>query len=421
MRSRFSLSLMATLLLSTFAQAQSTTGEAGPLLQSELTGSVRLAHWQSNRQLNGQTGVTQVAGWLNGKVRYDKLKVVADAWLAEESTAKVERRTQRQHQVRELYVEHPMLGCNTRLGRQILSWGRADGINPTDRISPRDYTLLVAEESENQSGADGMTLRCEVGQGALLFGVFAPFGGSKVPLPSHPGFQYKPADATGPVRTAVKYEQSQGALDWSVSLYHGADTLPSTDQLSFDANGLIIQLRTPTVTVFGHDGSWTPAALTGTVLRWEVAYTTAGGNAKQAENVMAVIGAEYGLGGGGTLTGQWIGQKWMHFIKPEFAPDNPAGIAAMLDAPFNRRYDQNNQALMLRWRQPWLNDSLVSELTFLYDTRRQSSFVRAKLNYALNDHWQLNAGLDHFYGQEQSNFGVLRANNTAFVGVRRLF
>jgi hypothetical protein len=31
-----------------------------------------------------------------------------------------------------------------RLGKQIVAWGRADGINPTDNLTPRDYSVMCS-------------------------------------------------------------------------------------------------------------------------------------------------------------------------------------------------------------------------------------------------------------------------------------
>lgn len=44
------------------------------------------------------------------------------------------------------------------VGRQIVVWGRADGINPTDNLSPRDYTRLVPDETDQRLGNDAIKL-----------------------------------------------------------------------------------------------------------------------------------------------------------------------------------------------------------------------------------------------------------------------
>src|SRR3989338_3899592 len=38
------------------------------------------------------------------------------------------------------------------VGKQIITWGRADGVNPTDNLSPKNYTLLLPEEGDRKTG-----------------------------------------------------------------------------------------------------------------------------------------------------------------------------------------------------------------------------------------------------------------------------
>ena len=50
-----------------------------------------------------------------------------------------------------------------KAGRQIVVWGRADRLNPTDNISSRDYTLLVASDDEQRRGAAMVQTRLGLG------------------------------------------------------------------------------------------------------------------------------------------------------------------------------------------------------------------------------------------------------------------
>ncbi|RMF87632.1 MAG: hypothetical protein D6739_01355, partial [Nitrospirae bacterium] len=43
----------------------------------------------------------------------------------------------------EAYLDRRQGGWSWRLGRQIVSWGRADAINPTDNLNPQDYREIV--------------------------------------------------------------------------------------------------------------------------------------------------------------------------------------------------------------------------------------------------------------------------------------
>lgn len=415
------LVLAAGMMIGAPASAQQASAVKG-----DIGGSARMSAWSSDRSLNERRGAAVLSAWVNAKADYSGTRFVFDGWVAGESKAAHggdARSNRERHLVREAYAGWRFSDCGARLGRQIISWGRADGINPTDRISARDYTLLVPEEADNQSGADGVQITCEVAKGTLSAGAFAPFAGSTVPLPVRSGLQYEAAPSAGPIRRALKYERNNGALDWSVSLYQGADVLPQTGALALGASGVTASLRVPTVRVLGHDGSWALSGpLAGTVMRWEAAYTK-GVNAidQRADNLMAVVGAEVGMDAGATISAQWIGQRWDNFIEPDMSPANPAGFAALVDAPFSHRYDRISHGAMLRWRKPWLNDRLVTDLTFLYDVTRQSRMVRGKANYSIDDNWRVIGAFDHFSGDEHSSFGVLKANNLLMLEVRRLF
>lgn len=415
------LALAAGMVIGAGANAQQAS-----TVTSDIGGSARLSAWSSDRSLNERRGAAVLSAWVNAKVDYSGARFVFDGWVAGESRAphaQDGRSNRQRHLVREAYADWRFGDCGARLGRQIIAWGRADGINPLDRISPRDYTLLVPEEADNQWGADGVQLNCEVANGTLSAGVFAPFAGSTVPLPLRTGLQYQTARSEGPMRRALKYERNNGALDWSLSLYQGSDVLPETGAVALGAGGVTARLRVPTVRVLGHDGSWAlPGTLAGTVLRWEAAWTKGVNDVdRRADNLMAVAGAEMGLDAGATVSVQWIGQRWNNFIEPDMSLANPAGFAALLDAPFSHRFDRVSHGAMLRWRKPWLNDRLVTDLTFLYDVTRKSRMVRGKANYSIDDQWRMVAAFDHFSGDEHSSFGVLKANNLLVLEVRRLF
>lgn len=399
--------------------------EAGAA-KGDVGGSVRMSAWSSDRSMNEARGAAVVSARINAKVDYSGAQFVFDGWVAGESRAahgQLERSNRERHLVREAFADWRFGECSARAGRQIVSWGRADGINPTDRISPRDYTLLVPEEADNQWGADGAQVRCEVADGTLSAGVFAPFAGSTMPFPRRTGLQYQAARSEGPMRRALKYERNNGALDWSLSFYHGSDVLPETGTVALGAGGVTASLRVPTVRVLGHDGSWAlPGRMAGTVMRWEAAYTKGVNHIdRRADNAMAVIGAEVGLDAGATVSLQYIGQRWGNFVEPNMSLANPAGFAAMLDAPFSHRYDRVSHGAMLRWRKPWLNERLVTDMTVVLDVTRNSRMVRGKANYAIDDHWRAGAAFDYFSGDEHSSFGVLKPNRLLMLEVRRLF
>ena len=62
--------------------------------------------------------------------------------------------------LKEAYVEYVRNRFDFRLGRQIVSWGRADGVQITDIVSPKDYSELVGQEYEDSRlPVDALKLR----------------------------------------------------------------------------------------------------------------------------------------------------------------------------------------------------------------------------------------------------------------------
>ncbi len=52
-------------------------------------------------------------------------------------------------ELRELFMEYQHEAFDVRIGRQIVVWGKADGLAITDIVSPRDYTDFLATEYED--------------------------------------------------------------------------------------------------------------------------------------------------------------------------------------------------------------------------------------------------------------------------------
>lgn len=50
--------------------------------------------------------------------------------------------------LREAWIEIYLGSLDFRLGNQIISWGRADGINPTDNLTPKDYSKFKNNEDD---------------------------------------------------------------------------------------------------------------------------------------------------------------------------------------------------------------------------------------------------------------------------------
>ena len=60
-----------------------------------------------------------------------------------------------------------------RIGRQIISWGRADAVNPTNNITPRDQTAISSEFDDTRLGNELLQVKAKIGPSGVQ-GIWIP-------------------------------------------------------------------------------------------------------------------------------------------------------------------------------------------------------------------------------------------------------
>ncbi|MBN1559457.1 hypothetical protein JW998_04360 [candidate division KSB1 bacterium] len=148
--------------------------------------------------------------------------------------------------VREVWAAVSLGPFDIRLGRQIMSWGRADGINPTNNITPKDVTLLSSEFDDTRLGNELLQARVTIGPSSIQ-GIWIPryradvlpLDGAKIPAgitiarPDYPDMRF----CNGGY--ALRAEWMFPSVDGSVSYFNGYTTLPGFD-FSAGQSGLSI-------------------------------------------------------------------------------------------------------------------------------------------------------------------------------------
>jgi len=132
----------------------------------------------------------------------------------------------------QLYIDIYTPSVDFRLGRQLVSWGTADGFNPTDYMNPKDlFDPLEAELRKKPLTMLQATYYA--GEGSIT-GVLVPeFNGQEVaeqvaqffpvqlPRPKEPGnWQEK-------TQYGLRAETHLAGYDWQLSLYQGWDPHPA--------------------------------------------------------------------------------------------------------------------------------------------------------------------------------------------------
>ena len=90
-------------------------------------------------------------------------------------------------EAREAFVDVRFGRLDLRLGRQIVAWGRADGVNPTDNVTAEDLTLLAPEDDDRRLGTTAARASYYLG-GVSVTGLWLPeFRAHRFALPAPPG------------------------------------------------------------------------------------------------------------------------------------------------------------------------------------------------------------------------------------------
>jgi hypothetical protein len=91
----------------------------------------------------------------------------------------------------------------------------------------------------------------------------------------------------------------------------------------------------------------------------------------------------------------------------------PAGMAAR---------DEHRHLLTLRLTKLLMNQNLILSLFAYYSPSDNDGYLRPKAKYKLSDHWQIDGGLNLFFGKEEHTFwGRFQDNTNAYIGLRYSF
>lgn len=303
-----------------------------------------------------------------------------------------------------------------KAGRQIVVWGRADGLNPTDVISSRNYTLLVARDDEQRRG--NMMLQGRVALGTYTIDAYwlPEFRPNVFPIDfDRPGVSVLPDQAINDNQQfALKLDRSGGSVDWSLSWFHGIDrtrdfvAIPATPQ-TIPGSIVQVQQRFPSIDMIGAD-------IAGTVgefgYRAEAAYTAVNGPNtiyRKNSNIWFVAGIDTTLGNGWHVNLQYSLRYIFNYSDPLAIPNPIERAVAAQSAAVNNQLSETQSGATFHANRSFLQDTLDVELTTIVYFQPTNAALMPQVTYAINDRVYLAAGADIFLGPELSYFGRVRS------------
>lgn len=382
-------------------------------------GECALSQWTSSRNLDDRANITTAGCVVSWKPKLSpelQLGLNLRAGWQDQGIAK--GASQR---VREAYVDFEVEPISLRAGRQVIAWGRADRINPTDSLSPRDFTLLAPDDEQQRNGIDALRLRYTASPALSLSAILGKSETNITPKGALPPNLVLAAPRRDN-EWAVKLDHSGSGIDWSASYFDGTSRVVRYRIDSTHPSAPMFRGEVEKVQKLGADfaiarGVWT--------FRGEIAHAhhrkaCSACPADARRITSAVLGGDLDFAD----TMNFNAQVFVH-VKNDFSdPGALTGLRQTLAQGLNRLnadYAARETGVTLRLSDRFLNDKLRWEISAVLDLNGNSYAIRPRLSYSVNDRLRLFAGLDHFAGVSQSYFGTLEKNSTAFVVLSWVF
>jgi hypothetical protein len=352
--------------------------------------------------------------WLKADPKNESFSAVLEGWVRNEDFPK---QGETRSVFREAYVGVSGETVNVRLGRQIISWGRADQINPTDNLTPRDFTLLVPETEDDRLGTyAGFAAyrRDEYTLSAIWLPHFRP---NVVPFPA--GLIVRKDIPDSARQYAFKLDRSgSGGIDWSLSWFSGFDLNPTLG-IDPETPGTVVE-RHPRIRVAGSDFA-IPVGRFG--FRGEAAYTwtenSDGADPLQKKPFFfGVVGVERTFFDYLNVNIQYYNYSVHRYSDPRSLADPAMRDFAVSQAILTHQLDRIEQGVATRVSDKWWNETLEAEVAVLSSFNRRDYAVKPKVTYAFNDHLRGTLGADILLGSEDALFGRFHKNSLAYTELR---
>ena len=422
---RWAAVVIAVLRLST-TQAQSGSSEPASsdssvdrlLAGTPVTAWARVDYFQSSNELDDQSKLFGTTLQLKALPRFSEL---ADAKF--EGRLEVPDLRDRpgygpKGEVLEAYTTLHIADADLRIGKQIVAWGRADGINPTDNLTPRNYRVLLPFDEDQRFGTWAARLDTYLSQSLALTLFVSPFfepDQFALPAAGQSIETQQPAHSLRNTEIGVKLDQAGDEFDWSVSYYHGFSLLPTVD-----ATGSTLDLYYDRVDVVGADYAQNFDRFG---FRSELAYfdpSKHGGLDPNATlpRVFWVSGLDRTFLDNLNVNVQLL-VRWMpQYRDPAELSTPTAQSVGNLNALILGQEQRTTTGMTFRVSDQWLNDTLRFEIFGITNFPRGDHYLRPLLTYDISDRLRVSAGANLYGGPRLTQYGVSRPANGAFMELR---
>jgi hypothetical protein len=312
--------------------------------------------------------------------------------------------------------------ADLRLGKQIVPWGRADGVNPTDNLTPRDYTVLLPFEDDQRFGTTGVKLDIFISrEHTLTFFVTPAFEPARAPLPSAAGKveRREPAHTLANTHGGARLNKVGEGFDWSVSYFRGFSLAPGVELVENEMALTTLRLHYDRITAVGADfaRNYGRFGLRGEVALVDTADDRGSSPRIRNPHVHWIVGVDRTFFANLNANLQFFERRVRKHRDPAtWAPAQRT--TAMLNSLIDGQSDAITHGISFRVSNKWFNDTLEAEVFAVHNLTRGDGLLRPLVTYAFNDRWKGTLGAEIYRGSSATQYGSLKANRGAFAELR---
>ena len=344
--------------------------------------------------------------------------------------------------IHEAYVNVYAGQFDIRFGQQIVVWGRADGINPTNNITPYDYRVRSPEEDDRRMANLGLRAYFNVDK----------FRFESIWMPTYAESYFPEFNIAGPIILgesnypgnklqggvgAFRINYGSPEIDWSVSYLNGQAIFPGVELRNIT---LLAPPAMPEIEVgfssYQHQviGADFSATLGKFGTRGEIAYKWPY-HYRDHEYIpnpelYYVLGMDFDLANGDIFViVQYVGKyvyDWDEIEETGLLEDGPSGPLTpdqfnalllqeitLINRMLHGQQDEYSHAGMTRIQYTTLQDTLSLELLGMYNFTTYESVVRPMVTYDIADGLNMSAGAEIYQGPDGTLNGMIDESQSA--------
>ncbi len=335
--------------------------------------------------------------------------------------------------LRETYVNAYWTDFDLRIGQQVVQWGKADGYNPTNVITP--LNLLVFSPNEDDRRTSNFLIRSFFNWSALrLETIWVPvYKASVLPfarLELPDGLQFRkpnyPDTKIKHSAIALKLHLEGNSGDASFSYFDGFLPMPGFSATASN-NSLLIIPAAYRIQMTGADFSTTAGAYG---IRGELAYKAPYENEETWQSIPQkqidyILGLDHAFGNLSLII-QYIGKYVFDYKELVRVDQSSADFFNYKIALWNRmlsgQLKEQTHAISFRPAWNFYHETLSLEILGQINLSTEEILLKPKLTYSLADDLSLVFGAQIYNGPDDTLFGMLKeSNNAGFIELKASF